>query len=221
MTAKEEDILTSQTLIKEGVAVDRMLQSLVIDKNIDINSLLLGDKNALIVASRITGYGPEYTTSINCPGCGSTSEHTFDLEIQEVNDFEAALETHGAEYNEEGNLVVTLPFSQATVECRLLTGYDEVKSFQKNKKRGKKRTDGSNLTDMFLNMMVSVNGDTDYLNRKTFIMNMPARDSRFLRTVYAEATPNVDLSQNFECSECGFEADVEVPLTVDFLWPKR
>ena len=60
MTAKEEDIITSQALIREGVAVDRMIQSLVVDRSIDVNKLLLGDKNALIVASRITGYGAEY-----------------------------------------------------------------------------------------------------------------------------------------------------------------
>jgi rubredoxin len=221
MTAKEEDLLTSPSLIKAGIAVDRMLENLIVDKRVILNSLLLGDKNALIVASRVTGYGPEYTTNVTCPSCGAISRHSFDLEEGEVNDFEAALTEYGATLNEDNNLEVTLPFSGVTVACRFLTGQDEVNDFKRNKKKTKSTRGNTNLTDLFNNIIVSVNGSTSLEDISGFATNMPARDSIYLRGFYAAATPNLDLSQNFECSECGYEADVEVPLTVDFLWPKR
>ena len=147
MTAKEEDILSSRTLIKEGVAVDRMLQNLLVDKSIDINSLLLGDKNALIIASRITGYGPEYKTKVTCPSCSTTSEHTFDLSIQNTNDINDGLRDAQATLTDSGTFTVTLPLSKATVECKFLTGHDEVRNFNKNKKRHRAARDKSNLTD--------------------------------------------------------------------------
>ena len=60
MTAKEEDILTSQNLIQQGTVIDVLLQSLIVDKTINIQELLIGDKNAIMVAARILGYGKDY-----------------------------------------------------------------------------------------------------------------------------------------------------------------
>ena len=221
MTAKEEDILTSQSLIKSGLAVDRMLENLIVDKRIMLNTLLLGDKNALIVASRVTGYGPEYATNVTCPSCTAVTRHEFDLEMGTINDFEGAMTQYDATLTEDNRLQLTLPFSGVEVTCRFLTGQDEINDFKKNKKRSKNTRGNSTLTDMFNQIIVSVNGSTNREDINGFATNMPARDSIYLRSFYAAATPNLDLSQNFECSECGYEADVEVPLTVDFLWPKR
>ena len=79
MTAKDEDILTSPTLLKKGMAVDRFLQNVILDKRIKVSSLLSGDKNAILVASRINGFGHEYTTKVTCPACAAVSENAFDL----------------------------------------------------------------------------------------------------------------------------------------------
>ena len=79
MTAKETDILTSQTLLKKGLAIDRMLQGILLDKKIRVEDLYVGDKNALIVAARISGFGREYETSTTCTGCGSSTNQSFDL----------------------------------------------------------------------------------------------------------------------------------------------
>ena len=220
MTAKEEDILSSRTLIKEGVAVDRMLQNLLIDKSVDINSLLLGDKNALIIASRITGYGPEYKTKVTCPSCSSTNEHTFDLTVQNTNDITEGLTSTQAALTNEGTFTLTLPLSKATIECKFLTGHDEVRNFNKNKKRHRAARDKSNLTDSIFSFIVSINGTNEPVSMRQFVDRMPARDSKFLRNAYNQIAPNVDLTQIYECAECGYEAALEVPLTVDFFWPK-
>ncbi len=220
MTAKEEDILSSRALIKEGVAVDRMLQNLLVDKSIDINSLLLGDKNALIIASRITGYGPEYKTKVTCPSCSTTSEHTFDLSIQNTNDINDGLRDAQATLTDNGTFIVTLPLSKAVIECKFLNGHDEVRTFNKNKKRHRAARDKSNLTDSIFSFIVSINETNEPVAMRQFVDRMPARDSKFLRNAYNQIAPNVDLTQIYDCDSCGYEAALEVPLTVDFFWPK-
>ena len=79
MTAKDEDILSSKTLLKRGIALDRLLQSIIIDRTIDINTLYIGDKNAILVAARVTGYGEEYKAKTTCPSCASTVEFEYNL----------------------------------------------------------------------------------------------------------------------------------------------
>ena len=65
MTAKEEDILTSENLIRQGTVIDKLLESLIVDKSIKVDDLLTGDKNALMVASRILAYGKDYDFEYN------------------------------------------------------------------------------------------------------------------------------------------------------------
>ena len=96
MTAKEEDILSDRALLKKGMAVDRALQNLIVDKNIKIENLLIGDKNALLVAARKTGFGPEYTTRVTCPACGEVDDYSFDLDDLGHNDFEESMELEEA-----------------------------------------------------------------------------------------------------------------------------
>ena len=59
MTAKEEDILTNQSYIQSGTVLDKLLQSLIVTK-ISYDDLLIGDKNAIMIAARILGYGKDY-----------------------------------------------------------------------------------------------------------------------------------------------------------------
>ena len=220
MTAKEEDILTSRSLLKEGVAIDRLLQSVLVDKSINVNSLLVGDKNALIVAARVTGYGPEYETKVTCPSCSETENFSFDLAAGEKKDISSTLEDYAAAKTEENTFIVQVPLTKANVEVRLLTGADEMKTFKESQRKAKRKLDQTTLTDQFKSFIVSVNGDDTPLTVRSFIQAMPARDSRHLRIFYSDITPNVDLNQIYECSSCGYSADMEVPLTADFFWPR-
>lgn len=219
MTAKEEDILTSKSLLKQGVAIDRLIESVLLDKTINVNSLLVGDKNALIVAARITGYGEEYETKVTCPSCGESDKFSFDLDTSRIKSIENALEEYSAVQTEGNTFVVQVPMTKAKVECRLLTGADEMKTFKETQRKAKKKMNETMLTDQFKSFIVSVNGDSSPLTVRSFIQAMPARDSRHLRTFYSDITPNIDLSQVYECSSCGYSADMEVPLTADFFWP--
>ena len=125
MTAKEEDILTSEALLRKGLALDRMLQSLLTDKTLDLDEFLIGDKNALVVAARITGFGSDYVTQVTCPSCAAVNEAAFDLE--ELNLYHAEIFPEEVEETETGTFKFTLPTTGVSVEVCLLTSGKEKK----------------------------------------------------------------------------------------------
>jgi len=210
MTAKEEDILTNQSLIKKGVAINKMIQSLLVDKNIDPRDLFLGDKNALVVATRISAYGASYEINITCPECGHSQTCDIDLEeVVAVDDFNMQ---DGIEMNDRNNFVMTLPKTGIVAEVRLLNGHDGVEDIVNKKHFG--------LISLFKKFVVSLNNITDRKMINEFLEMMPASDSRFLREAYSNLVPNIDMTQDFECDVCAHEQTMEVPLSADFFWPR-
>ena len=213
MTAKEEDILTSRTLLKKGLALERLLQSLIVDKSIDPATLLVGDRNAVIIAARVSGYGSDYAVSVDCPACGTNQDYGFNLKELQI--------THGdvdhtmdVTDNLDGTITCILPKTEITVIARLLTGKEE--------KTITNIIGGNNLISKQLeSLIVSVNGDSSRKAIQYFANNIPSIDSRHLRMVVKEATPNVDLTQEFSCTNCGHTQEMEVPLTANFFWPDR
>ena len=219
MTAKEEDILTSRNLLKKGLAIERLLSSIIIDKTIDPGSLLIGDRNALIVAARITGFGEEYETKVQCPACAANVDHTFDLTNVSVNYAEEVPEEVQAT---DGNtFIVSLPIMKIDIELKLLEGHDERRIIQLQENKRKKKLPETPLTDQLSAIIQSVNGSGDRSSINSLVNMMPAKDTRYLRRLYDRVIPNVDMSHNFECTECGYLTDLEVPFTTDFFWPKR
>ena len=222
MTAKDEDILASETLIKKGIAVERLLQNIVVDKSIDVNSLLVGDKNALVVATRITGYGEEYETKVQCPGCMQSVSQSFNLkELATYYAEEEHLKEYDIEASSSGTFSLTMPISEVVVEIRLMNGYDEDYLLKLKENKRKKNLQESTMTDQLSRMIVSVNGDDSSESRNKFIHHMPARDSRYLRTIYHKVVPDIDRAQEFACVSCGHRQELEVPFTVDFFWPRQ
>jgi len=221
MTAKDEDILTSETLIKKGIVIDRLLKNVLVDKSIEPNSLLIGDKNALLVAVRITGYGEAYDTKMICPSCMKSVSQRFDLALRTIyhaNDEE--VKEHGFEISSSGSFELTMPASKVVVEVRLMTGQDEEYLNKMSENRRKNKLPESTLTDQLRRMIVSVNGDSSGQMIKEFIKYMPAKDSRYLRTTYHKIVPDINMAQEFSCASCGHAQELEVPFTVDFFWPR-
>ena len=218
MTAKEEDILTSRTLLKKGVALDRVLASVIVDKSIDPDSLLVGDRNAIIIATRVSGYGNNYSTKVTCPACGEAQEYAFDLNNADF--YSGGDNTLGVVDNNDGSFDVVLPKTGVTASFRLLTGYDE-KSLMSGSEMDKKQKVERNVTRQLSSMLVAANGDTSAQAINYLVDNLPSIDSRHLRLAYRQTAPNIDLTQDFECSACGHEQDMEVPLSADFFWPDQ
>jgi len=216
MTAKEEDMLTSRTLLKKGVALDRVISSLIVNRAIDPDSLLVGDRNAIIVATRVAGYGNIYETKVSCPNCGENQEYSFDLNNANIYDGDDARDL-GVKANEDGTFNVSLPRTGVDVQFRLLVGRDE-KTFLSGIQSDKKAKLEKNITRQLAAIVVSLNGDTSMQAKQYFVDNVPSIDSRHLRLAYRLAAPNVDLTQHFECGECSHEQEMEVPLSADFFW---
>jgi len=121
MTAKEEDILTSQNLIKKGVVLDKLLESLIVTPGVNIESLLLCDKNALFVAARRLAYGDSYgPVQVRCQKCYEESKQVVNLgELREKPyEFEKVQKGHN-------NFQFVLPYSKKTVVFKLLSSKDE------------------------------------------------------------------------------------------------
>tara|TARA_R110002074_G_C12373409_1_gene651717 strand:- start:245 stop:991 length:747 start_codon:yes stop_codon:yes gene_type:complete len=210
MTAKEEDILTSANLIKKGLAVDTLLNSLIVDKDIVLDDLILGDKNAVMVAARVLAYGPEYTCDIKDPNTGETITHTFNLAECPFKKLPKGVT--------ENNFNIELPVSKTKIEFKILTGKEEKlieKELASVKKLG--TTVSPELTTRLRYLIVSVDGDDSQPTVNQFVQNMLARDSLFLRQKLQKFSPDIEMKQEIEVG--GDVVEVDVPLTTEFFWP--
>jgi len=215
MTAREEDILASESLIKKGLVIERFIESLIIDKSIDPMTLLLCDRAAIMIEARINGYGPEYEASVECGECGHTNTVEYNLEDREC--LFAQEDTDG-EYTitNRGTCLTTLPKTQTKVEFRLSTGKDEKVQNSLSEKQGAFM---GTVTEQLKRLIVSVNDSHDVGLIQAFVLSMPAMDSRFLRRVIRKATPDYKLSMNITCEKCDSEQEVVVPIGTKFFWP--
>ena len=210
MTAKDEDILTSQSLLKKGVAIDRFVENILVDKSIDLRTLLVCDKNAILLESRILGYGPDYSVDITCPNCYTVGKRDYDISEKTIH--------YGIEdeISQEGLIKYKLPRSGVEVELKLLTSREESEIIS-SVLNGNER---KNVEQQLKLLIHSANGITDKEQISQFIEAMPIIDSLSLRNHYKKVSPNVELKYNFTCNSCGHQQELEVPLSADFFWPK-
>jgi len=207
MTAKEEDILTNQNYIERGVVIDKLLQALIVDKNVDYNQLLVGDKNALLIAARILGYGKDYEFEY------AGEKETIDL--SKVNNKPLHPEVEKAT---ENIFNFTLPSTGKVITFKLLTHGDEQAVDQEVKGLKKLNKDSSaELSTRLKHMILAVNGDGERKTVRAFVDNeFLARDSRALRNHLRDLQPDVDMKFY---PENGPQGGVDIPIGVTFLWP--
>ena len=220
MTAKEEDILSSQTLLKKGVAIERMLDSLICDKTIKAQDLLVGDRNALIIAARISGYGANYKTQVSCPSCGTRNHFDFDLTQKRIHESQENEELNLKKL-ENGNFTTKMPYSGFNIEFKLLDGKDEQFLTKLASDKKKRKMADTILTDQFKQMIVSIEGHSDSSIVARYVDNMPTLDSTQLKACYKVASPDIKVTSEFECNSCGYSQEMEVPFNTDFFWPNR
>lgn len=218
MTAKEEDILTSKSLLKKGVALDKLIESIVVDKNIKQNTLTVEDRNAIIVSARIAAYGADYSTTVTCPSCTQKSKYSFNLTEAIIDDTQN--EEQSATVDENGFFTIELQSTKWKIVCKALNGNDEKMLMNLMEAKKKSTSNDSMLLDQLKLMVVSVEGITDRGLIERALNAMPAKDSRFLRSKYQQVVKSINLVRPFVCSSCSYEADLEVPLNADFFWFK-
>jgi hypothetical protein len=208
MTAKEEDILTNRVYIEKGVVIDKLLQSLIVTK-IDFNDLLLVDKNAIMIAARVLGYGKDYEFVYKGDKC------SVDLSILEPNVVDDSLWKKG-----KNEFSYTLPTTGHILTFKLLTHGDEKKINDEIKGLQKLQKDSNpELTTRLKHIIVSVNGDTDPKTIRQFIDNMLlARDARALREYIRSVTPEIEIKFDYD-NGTGVEEGAIVPIGLNFFWP--
>ena len=220
MTAKDEDILSSETLIKKGIAIERFMQNILVDKRIKTSSLLIGDRNAIIIAARRSGYGAMYETKVMCPDCGERSQFTFDLNEPKIQE-SIIDEKFNISATNKGTFIVVPPLTGYKIELRLLTGKEETHLAERMRTAKKKKQQESIISDQLKLMIVSVEGHEDQQVVNTYVNNMTTQDSRYLRQAFKAITPDVRVADDFECPSCGHEQELEVSFGADFFWPDR
>ena len=212
MTTREEDILMSQNLIKKGLVIDKLIDSLIVTKGVKQDDLILGDKNAVLIAARILAYGPEYTVKIPNPNnIDEQIEHTFDLakcEFKEV--------VEGLDYS-KNSFDYTTEIGKNKLKFKLLTGVEE-KLINKDVEQSAKFGYESNISTRLRYQVTEVDGDTNQDTINNYTQNMLARDSAAFRKYIQEITPDIDMEQKIEIG--GETVSVSIPLTVEFFWPK-
>jgi len=215
MTAREEDLLTSRALIKNGTVMSKLLQSCMMNKMVDPDSLLLGDRNALLIAIRVTGYGPEYTANVACKECGEETEENFNMGALTIKPLGANPVQQNVNLFEK-----RLPMSGDVVHFKLLNGLDDANLTKIANRRKKLKAQVENsITDKLTHSIVSINGDANQANIAKAVQSMRAGDARALRAYMNKIEPDIDMKQWFECSSCGEESEVEIPLGISFFWP--
>ena len=217
MTAREEDILTSRALIKKGTVISELLRSCLIDKSINVDAMISGDRNALMTAIRITGYGADYQVEVTCPECGESSKQEFNLAELPIKRLEIQPIEEGA-----NRFSFTLPVSKKNVVFRFLTGADEQNISIEQDRKKKKKLSGdvdSLVTNRLLYSIVSVDGVDGRNKISMFVRHMPARDSRMLRKFMDDNEPGVEMKAWMECSNCLESSEVGLPIGVSFFWP--
>ena len=204
MTAKEEDILSNQAYIQNGTVLDKLLDSVVMSK-INLKDLVIGDKNAVLIATRILGYGSDYSFTIN------GNQQTIDLSTLENKPFDGSLMIDG-----KNEFAFTLPHSKTDITYKLLDGHDEVKIERELKGLKKINKNASpEATTRLKYTITSVNGETETKAVREFVDNyLLARDSRAFREHVKNTQPDIDLTYIVDSGE-----EVSVPIGLNFFWP--
>ena len=218
MTAKEEDILASQNLIKQGVVIDKLLQSLIVTK-CNYNEILTMDKNAIFIAARMLSYGKDYEVTLTCPNCGEKHDTVIDIAEFEEKEIDWSRFTKG-----QNTFEFILPAATKNkLTLKMLTHGDE-KEVQESLKAYKKLTKltgvDPELTTRLKHMIVAVDGNTDrnYINK--FADSMLAVNSLALRKYLKEITPDIQTVFNDTCPHCEHEQEgAQLPIGINFFWP--
>ena len=226
MTAKEEDILTTQSYIKDGTVLDRLFQSLIIGNGeglpIKYVDLCTGDKNAIMIAARILGYGKDYDVEITDPFTNKTQKETIDLTLFENKDYDGSqqIEPHRNEFE------FVLPTSGRKVTFMAMTESKERKvkhDLEGINKANRKMKDltSRELTTRLKTMILSVDGESEFKVINHFVDNeLFAVDSKALRAYINEVVPDMDLTYEFISEETGERREMLLPMDVGFFWPK-
>ncbi len=216
LTAKEEDILSSEEYLKKGVALDKLLESIILDKTINPKDFLVGDKNAILLSARVTAYGSEYNVTSWCDYCNAEAGFAFDL--SQCSLIEEPEEIEGVTIK-DGIYRFDLPKSGVNIGIRLLTVGDTEYLKKQDEMKQKTGLESTKLIDFLQRIIVDAGGNKGEILNK-FIQVLPALDVKKIRSVYNKVNPDINVKQEVSCSSCSQEFVKEVWFDLNFFWPE-
>ena len=216
MTAREEDLLTSPNLIQKGIVLDKLLESVVINKAINLDEMLVCDRNSAFFAIRRLAYGDQYDATLTCPRCGKENAIPIDLSKMDSRPFEFEKYPKG-----QNAFQFTLPYIKKTVTFKLLTKKDEnlieaeLKGMEKVSKDLRRE-----ITTRLGHIITEIDGNPDRATIRRFVNEeLVSKDSLAFRTHLREFMPDIDSTFQFTCGHCQLERKEETPMGVSFFWP--
>ena len=215
MTAREEEILASQNLVRKGVVIDKLFESIIVEKDVNIDDIVLGDKNAILLATRVLGYGPEYKIEMT-DSLGEPQSVTIDLGVVKTKEIDVEL------LSSENRYEFTTPFGKNKLEFKILTHGDEKKIDADIKALSRLNKGGvsAELTTRYRFMILSVDGNSDTQSITSFINNkFITRDTKAFREYIAKITPDINMEFDFEDEQTGETEVRSIPMGVGFFWP--
>ena len=220
MTAREEDILASQNLIRKGVVLDKLFESVVVEEGVNIDDILIGDKNAILLATRILGYGKDYQVEITDPFSGEQQKTNFDLAKIQIKEIDKTLLNSNNKYEFE------LPIAKKKIVFKLLSHKDEkdINSEIQALQRLNKDKDGvsSEISTRLRYMIEEIDGNNDRGFINNFVKNnLLARDSRVLRNYIQQISPDLELKFDFTSDLTGETEALDIPLGAGFFYPSE
>ena len=216
MTAREEDILADRNLINKGVVLQKLLEAVVVQPGVTADDLVVGDINAVYLATRMLGYGPEYDVEVTDPFSGEKQKVTVDLSTLQTKDINLDI------LNPQNRYELTLPVSKKKLVVRLLTHKDEKDinaEIQALERLTKGKSASSDVTTRFKYMIVEVDGNSDrgFINK--FVPNMLAGDTKALRNFFKEISPDIDMKFEFTSELTGETEALDIPFGISFFYP--
>lgn len=215
-TTKTEDLLSSQSLLKSGKVFDEVIKSLLVDKSINPEDILICDKNGLLMFIRQMMYGNTYNFTCKCPNCDK--ENKCETDLSKYEDIPYNFEQLERGKNE---FTFELPFSKITVTYKLLSQKDDNAIDAELKKVGSSSGINKEMSTRLIYIITSINGNTDKNKIRLFVANeLLAKDSLALRKDIRKNTPTTNNTFNFTCQFCGVEKEMEPVIAGSFFWPE-
>jgi len=217
MTAREEDILANQNLIKKGIALDKLFESVLVERGVNPNDVFIGDKNAILMATRILGYGADYHVEMTDPFTLEKQDVIIDLGKVQTKDIDESV------LNSKNRYKFTLPSNGKVIEFKLLTHGDEqqiTKDIQALEKLNKNAGSAFDVTTRLKYMITSVDGNEDkgYIN-KWVVNSFLAKDTKAFRAYVKDISPDLDMKFQFTSDLTGETEALDIPFGINFFYP--
>lgn len=210
LTASDENILSSPSLLNTNSVVSELLKRKVLDKDLPVDDIVEEDKQAILIFLRNTAFGSEYKFNVYDPKTEKTFETTIDLSEVKVKDFTLQADSNGeyTYYLEKSKTDITFKFLTQKQE-------DEIEKI-------KESWNGIGIAPIMTKqlefMIKSVSGIRDGLQIRNFIEKMPIKDSQDFRKFVKENKPGLDLTRTVT-TPSGEEIQVNIGFGVDFFRP--